>query len=295
MSSIQNNPSVSSVGNVGATQGAGGVQEKTKRMDSDAAYASVSPGQSRSASGQSELLAGSDVDQAPGKVEFDARMASYTPAQREAIQQAASDLRDTLPPVSANRPITQQTIDADLQTAVAGAAKSYVGPPSVTDDTGNVTDAGATGVKTQLEDTLNAGLDQIHADMADFAVKLKNRIDTKTQMGTDKENIQAALDNPAEFGPGEQTFRVTTWDGEKGQPKVEYIKADPSTDAGKTTLGDAKAKISDTMTMVQVLNEQDSLKIQNLAQDEQRMITLLSNLSKLNHDTLKSIIGNIRG
>ena len=60
------------------------------------------------------------------------------------------------------------------------------------------------------------------------------------------------------------------------------------------TLGTLQSELEDSLQLFQSLTEQDNLRLQQAAQEQQRIMQLLSNLMKIQHDTVKAIIGNVR-
>jgi hypothetical protein len=102
-----------------------------------------------------------------------------------------------------------------------------------------------------------------------------------------------ALTNPDQYPDG-HTFQKTRLNEDTGIIEVTSHTLNPNDADDAATLGTLQSELEDSLQLFQSLTEQDNLRLQQAAQEQQRIMQLLSNLMKIQHDTVKAIIGNVR-
>lgn len=173
------------------------------------------------------------------------------------------------------------------------AALSASNPPK--DVVLALTDATTTYAQTapakNYDDTVQAvtymGLLGLQGDMYDFAKVVKAHIDTQRELRTDATELnQAVAEWPA--GVATQSFSWTEVDA-NGQ--VVRHSNEP------LTMEQAKAlatKIDGQRQSMSDMNQMEQMQLQDMSQKYQQGFQTISNLLKMEADTVKAIIGNLR-
>ncbi len=200
--------------------------------------------------------------------------------QQAAMQEAANRLAAALYAEAANNAegVKVGSFSAGVTAALSEAASIY----------GSVTQGGA--IDQQMQGTMFMALAGLEGDLQDFAINVRGKLALVKELRTDITELRDAVANwPEGVEKQRFTWREVTID-EAGNVKV----VEHSEDLTKQQAADKADGLEEMKNSLQDLTEMDKLDLQRMTEDYQQAVNTLSALLKNNHDSLKSIIGNLK-
>ncbi|MBI3178313.1 MAG: hypothetical protein HYZ27_01550 [Deltaproteobacteria bacterium] len=200
--------------------------------------------------------------------------------QQAAVQEAANRLAAALYVEGATNAegVKVGSFSSGVTAALGEAATIY----------GTATKGGA--IDQQMQGTMFMALAGLEGDLQDFAVNVRGKLALVKELRTDITELRDAVANWPE-GVEKQKFswREVTID-EAGNVKVversEYLTKEQAAQKADS--------LEEMKNSLQDLTEMDKFDLQRMTQDYQQAVNTLSALLKSNHDSLKSIIGNLK-
>jgi hypothetical protein len=137
-----------------------------------------------------------------------------------------------------------------------------------------------------IQDILGQGFNGVQAGLAQWGAKVQTNNDHIADMAADKSDLLAKL---------------SSWPADGSKKEVKYTTYDdagnPTEHTESLTKDEALAlsgQLEEQSTKFRSMSEADTQRLQDLYQQYQQLLTLMSNISALENSTAKSIIGNLR-